>query len=290
MFLHKRNLVAALLVALGALSSTAVPQEPAPADPIEQLVARLSSRDFPVRQKAAEELEKLGAAALPALDRVLKANPDLETKTRAERLVVRIKHNIAEALDRKWAALGKEKHAVKRRLTRVLAVKAPLGDEQLVHAAYLLTLARVPTEAELERSQKRLRAAGDRTAAVLDMAWPLANDREFNESVAAANIMLLKLQDQVRGQELLPALQSLNSDDTQAVTRNATAAVLKGAAGLTDRHLGDLAALLTVSRLLTEKESKACTEHLAKKKTERAVALDDIIWAFINTKEFIGPR
>lgn len=61
----------------------------APVDPkrLAQLIADLESNDFPARQKATEELERLGDLAVAALEKVLADKPTLETRTRIERLL-----------------------------------------------------------------------------------------------------------------------------------------------------------------------------------------------------------
>ncbi len=58
-----------------------------------RLVADLGSDAFPIRQKAALELDKLGEAALPVLRKVLGGNPSLEVRRRLEKLVDRFEKN-----------------------------------------------------------------------------------------------------------------------------------------------------------------------------------------------------
>ena len=53
---------------------------------IDQLIKDLDSNVFDTREKAAEELEKLGELANPALEKVLQSQPSLETRQRIERL------------------------------------------------------------------------------------------------------------------------------------------------------------------------------------------------------------
>jgi hypothetical protein len=57
---------------------------------LDQLLADLDDSNFQVRQKAAEELEKLGDQAEPALEKVLKGQPNLETRKRVEALFEKI--------------------------------------------------------------------------------------------------------------------------------------------------------------------------------------------------------
>jgi WD40 repeat protein len=56
---------------------------------INKLIADLDSDDFAVREKAEQELEKLGELAVPALNKLKAEPPSLETKRRAEQLLER---------------------------------------------------------------------------------------------------------------------------------------------------------------------------------------------------------
>ena len=53
-------------------------------------IADLDSKTFAVRQKATEELEKLGELAVPALEDRLQNNPSLEVKQRLEKLLAKL--------------------------------------------------------------------------------------------------------------------------------------------------------------------------------------------------------
>jgi hypothetical protein len=57
---------------------------------VTRLLADLDSDRFAVRQQAAAELERLEAAAEPALRRALEGRPSLETRRRLERLLARL--------------------------------------------------------------------------------------------------------------------------------------------------------------------------------------------------------
>jgi len=63
-----------------------------PADPskLKKLIVDLDSDDFTERANAAEELEKVGELALPALQKVLTGQPTLEFRRRAEPMVARL--------------------------------------------------------------------------------------------------------------------------------------------------------------------------------------------------------
>jgi WD40 repeat protein len=58
-----------------------------PDERVKELIAKLASEKFAVRQKAAEELKAMGELAWPALEELLKGNPDAEVRRRAERLL-----------------------------------------------------------------------------------------------------------------------------------------------------------------------------------------------------------
>jgi hypothetical protein len=58
-----------------------------PQKKIEQWIADLDSEAFPTRKSAAEQLEKIGDLAVPALKKVLAGQPALETRKRVEELL-----------------------------------------------------------------------------------------------------------------------------------------------------------------------------------------------------------
>jgi WD40 repeat protein len=66
------------------------PAPPVNTQQIDQWIADLDSEKFTARKTATEELEKVGAPALPALKKVLGGEPSLETRKRAEALVERL--------------------------------------------------------------------------------------------------------------------------------------------------------------------------------------------------------
>jgi hypothetical protein len=85
--------------ALPFLERQAVPKGQVSAEKLEQLVADLDSRQFLARQKATQELEKLGPAASSALRRALARRPSLEVTMRAERVLNAVEERIeAEAV------------------------------------------------------------------------------------------------------------------------------------------------------------------------------------------------
>ncbi len=66
------------------------PAAPADAEKVRQWIADLESRQFAARQRAMKSLEKLGELAVPALEKVLKAGPPLETRIRVEQLLEKL--------------------------------------------------------------------------------------------------------------------------------------------------------------------------------------------------------
>ncbi|OAI48170.1 hypothetical protein AYO44_07875 [Planctomycetaceae bacterium SCGC AG-212-F19] len=68
----------------------APPADPKKAAEASRWVKDLASDRFPAREKAAEELDKLGSAAVPALRAVLEAKPTLDLRTRVESLLAKL--------------------------------------------------------------------------------------------------------------------------------------------------------------------------------------------------------
>lgn len=74
---------------LPLLRKLLLPRNPAAAEQLDRLVADLDSNNFDVREKAAEELERLGILSEDRLRQVLKGNPTLEVRTRIEAILRR---------------------------------------------------------------------------------------------------------------------------------------------------------------------------------------------------------
>jgi len=72
------------------------PATPADSSKLKKLIADLDSDDFTERANAAEELEKLGELAVPALQKALtgKPQPTLEFRRRAEPMVARLQGGV----------------------------------------------------------------------------------------------------------------------------------------------------------------------------------------------------
>lgn len=82
---------------------------PAP-EAVAKLIAQLGAADFRSRQRASDELEKLGEQVLPALQKAAMAKPALEVKRRIELVVMHIKAASVEKLVKAYCA----KHGLAR--------------------------------------------------------------------------------------------------------------------------------------------------------------------------------
>jgi WD40 repeat protein len=107
------------------------------AEEIDQLIAQLDDDSFPVREKAARNLEQLGQAAEPALRKVLQGSPSAEVRRRAEQLVDKLKATgPALALLRPLRALEVLEHTPTAEARQVLAALAKgKPDAQLTQEA-----------------------------------------------------------------------------------------------------------------------------------------------------------
>jgi WD40 repeat protein len=85
-----RQLAAAPKQAVPLLREKLRPAEPVDAGKLEGWVADLDSKNFAKRNKATEELAKLGDRAVPALQKVLAGKPSLETQRRVETLLEKL--------------------------------------------------------------------------------------------------------------------------------------------------------------------------------------------------------
>jgi hypothetical protein len=84
------------------LSKVLRPVSTVPAEQIQKLITDLDSDRFRVRNRATEELEKLGDAAEPALRKALKNNLSLEFRQRVTNLLDRLDSSL-EVLRQRWA-------------------------------------------------------------------------------------------------------------------------------------------------------------------------------------------
>ena len=87
---------------------------------VADLIAKLGAAKFEVRQKASEELLKLGPVAMEQLREATKKNSDAEIRTRAEKLLDELESSLAEAEDEDEVdtpLVGQDDEIVTRRFT-----------------------------------------------------------------------------------------------------------------------------------------------------------------------------
>lgn len=75
---------------MALLKERTAPIRPADPDRVARLIADLDSPRFGTREKAAEVLEQLGEAALPALRKALAGRPSAEVRKHVQQLVDRL--------------------------------------------------------------------------------------------------------------------------------------------------------------------------------------------------------
>ena len=112
---------------------------------IAQLINDLDDKQFAVREKAAEELEKLGQSAEPAAQKAFESHPSPEVRRRAEQLLQKLRGPITSP----------EMLRVSRSMMVLEQIGAPEAE------AVLKELAKGDPEARLTREAK---AALDRLA------------------------------------------------------------------------------------------------------------------------------
>jgi hypothetical protein len=95
-FAARWTLAAAPEQALPLLGERLKPVRAANPQRLRQLLADLDSEQFAVRQKAQEELEKLGDLAEPALRRTLEGKPTLEVRRRVQVLLERLRGSVTQ--------------------------------------------------------------------------------------------------------------------------------------------------------------------------------------------------
>jgi hypothetical protein len=280
--------ILALAGGMGPAPGQTIPAEQLPPETVARLIAQLGASNFRSRQQATDRLEKLGAAALPALRKAAGADTGLEAQRRIELVVRRIEGALLRAEAKRWQDLGAPRRAVKDRILRILARTPALTDGQVVSAAYLLTAGRAPTNGELARAEKQLAGTTFRPASALRLARSLAQGNEFSVELAAANSRLLKAQADLATQADLGArLAGLNGVEFQKTTAAAGAALDRAVKG--DEQLVHAASLLVLSRQPKANEARACVTHLRKAR-QRPTAAADVVWALMSTREFLAGR
>jgi hypothetical protein len=274
-----------ILAFLGSAAAGAGQPDPAPPSPetVSKLVAQLGAADFRTRQQASDRLEKLGPPVLPALRKAASANNVLEVKRRIETVVARIENVLLKAEEKHWQALDAPRRGIKDRLLKILG-RAPLSDHQLASAIHLLAVGRPPTDDELKRAQKQLGATHSRPLAVLQLTRSLVQGKEYAVKAASANVRLLKVQQEVSAEvDLAARLARLNSGEFQKLTADAGEALK---AVQPSEQAVDLAFLLVLSRFPTTREAQDVAAHL-KRTRDRSALLSDVVWALMNTREFV---
>jgi hypothetical protein len=281
--------VAMILAILTVSRAAAVPvsREPPSPETVAKLIEQLGSADVQLRQRASERLEELGGSILPDLRQAIAAKTEPEVKRRLDLVVTRIENNLRKAEEKRWQDLDAPRRGLKDRLVAIVVKTPTLSDRQRASAVYLLAVGRPPTPAEVKRAQKQLVETNGRAASALSLARSLVQSEKFSAEVAEVNIRLTKVKTDLAGEtDLAKQLHRLNSDEFQKMNRDVAGSLTR--LMKTDVPLIDLAFLLMLSRFPRANEMEQANAHL--KKVGRPVGTEDIIWALLNTKEFLRPE
>jgi hypothetical protein len=128
-----------------------------------------------------------------------------------------------------------------------------------------------------------------RWASILRLARSLVQGEEFSSALAGVNERLIKARKELATEiELVKVLQRLNSAEFLKLNDEVAAATAK--ATRTDEDLVDLAFLLTVSRFPEEVQQRKPALGHFQRAPNRAVATSNLIWALLNTKEFLVAK
>jgi hypothetical protein len=243
----------------------------------------LKSSDFRTREEATERLMKLGAAVLPALRKAaMEDKLEVEARRRIEAVADKIVDGILGREEKLWKELDAPRRGIKDRIVRVLAKTPALSDAQTTTAIYLLCVGRPPTEDEAAQAAKQFAAIDGRTVNILRLTRSLVNGMEYRAEVAEANERLVKLRKDVAGEE--NGIRLLNGQEVNQLTRQVAASL--GKATKSDEHFIQVASLVMLSRFPGDDLQKTALDHLKKGKN-RTQQIEDVIWAVINTKEFL---
>jgi hypothetical protein len=280
--------VALATLALGGAalgSGQAVPSTPTRPESVAKLIRQLGADDFRSREQASAALEKLGGAVLPSLRKALQTPTELEVKRRLERAVRRIEKAVLDAEEKRWQDLDAPRRGLKERVARIVAGTPALGDDRLAVAIYLVTVGRPPTETEATQARKQLAASDSRLLSALRVARSLVHGKEVRAEIAAANSHLAKAQKDLAGEGLLVTkLARLNGAEFEKITSAVAASLNKVVK--TDEQLVHVAFLLAFSRFPNAGESATAVAHLKKSK-DRSRATADLVWALVNSREFL---
>lgn len=252
---------------------------------VAKLIERLSDRRFRTRQQAGDELVKFGRPVLPALQKAAAATSDLEVKRRIELLVSRIENAELLAEEERWAKLDERQRALKERLFKILDRTPDLTNEQLARGVYLLTVGRHPSDEELKAAQKQFAEAERRTVNGLQLTRTLTQGKEFTTAVADANLTLLKVQRELAAEKGLPELLARLAGPEFQKTCSALAASLEKVTKSDEQYIS-LIMLLALSRFPTPTEVSSMSPYL-KRAPQRAGAAADIVWAVLNSREYL---
>jgi hypothetical protein len=271
---------------VGALCLTGVagasePSSRAPAavppERIQKLIEQLGDSEFKVREQASAELSRLGGLALPALTEAAANSKDPEVQVRAKALVEKI-----PARERPRAGL----RTVLARMQQ--ATPAP-SDRQVAVAIYLLSVSRPATDAEIDAVEKRLKGAKNRAAEADELMWPLLCGREFNDKLAEVNLRVTELRQQGAGMPLVERLHLLNGPEFQKSLLDLSTRLSAALDKRSDEQVVDAAFLLFLGRLPRANETTVALAHI-KQQANRQTALENVLWALSNTKEFIAAK
>lgn len=252
---------------------------------VAKLIEQLSDRRFRARQQAADELVKFGRPVLPALQKAARATSDPEVKRRVELLVSRIENAEFHAEEERWVKLHDGQRAVKERLFKILDRTPNLSDEQLARSVYLLTVGRPPADEELKSALKQFAEAERRTVHLLQLTRTLLQGKECKTAVVDTNLTLLNLQKELAAEKRQAELIARVTGPEFQKSCGAIAAALDKVVKSEEQYV-TLVMLLALSRFPTANEMNGSTAYL-KQAQQRAAAAADIVWAVLNTNEFL---
>jgi hypothetical protein len=260
------------------------PLKQPPTEAVAKLIVQLGDAEFRSRQEASDKLAQLGDPVLPALRKAATTTTELEVKRRIQLVVTRIENALLKAEEKRWQDLDAPRRGIKDRIGKIMARTPTLSNQQVASAIYLLTLGRPPTGDKVKQTQKQLNETNVRALSVLQLARSLVQSKEFSAELAAANVRLSKVkQDLATEMGLAQKLARLNGAEFQKLADEVAASVDKAVKA--DAHFVEVAFLLGMSRFPTASESKTVVAHL-KKAGSRQTATSDVFWSMINTREF----
>jgi hypothetical protein len=274
-------MLAAIAVITLSTGRTIRAEQPSP-DLVAKLISQLGDDSFRTRERAAADLAKLGEPILPALRKAASAKVELEVKQRIELVIQQIDRAALEAEAKLWQPLDAPKQKIKDRMEKLLSKKPSLSDDQLSSAIYLLALGRSASAKEVEEAKKQFGEGERRPAKVLAFVRSHVQSKEFNADVATASARMLEIQAGLAKKAAATNLEIVNSSSKYA--GEIAASLDKGVKG--NEQLIDVAFLLTMSRFPKADEATQVITFL-KKERNRATAITDIVWALMNSKEFL---